>query len=56
MPPMMDDAWRQIKELFAEALQRPPPQRDAFLDDTCRYAEVRAQVEELLTPVRAASV
>src|SRR6266853_2960797 len=46
---MPSDRWQQIKELFNDALQREPPQREAFLVAACAGDdELRAEVEKLL--------
>jgi len=43
------DRWRQIDDLFAEALERPAGEREAFLAAACRGdAELLRAVEELL--------
>jgi len=41
--------WREIDDLFAEALDRPPAERGAFLDAACGGdPELRREVERLL--------
>jgi eukaryotic-like serine/threonine-protein kinase len=43
------DRWREIDLVFAEALDRPPAERKAFLDEACAGdAELRRAVERLL--------
>jgi eukaryotic-like serine/threonine-protein kinase len=43
------DRWREIDLVFAEALDRPPAERKAFLDEACAGdAELRTAVERLL--------
>ena len=43
------DRWRQVKALFAEALDRAPDARPAFLAAACPHdAALRHEVEELL--------
>ena len=43
------DRWREIDLVFAEALDRPPAGRKAFLDEACAGdAELRLAVERLL--------
>jgi serine/threonine protein kinase len=43
------DRWRQIDEVFAEALERSPAERAAFLDAACAGdPEMRLEVERLL--------
>src|SRR2546426_8551252 len=59
VPPVVDaasgtrmipsDRWRQVKALFAEALDRAPDARPAFLAAACPHdAAMRHEVEELL--------
>lgn len=46
---MNADAWRRIKDVCAGALERPPEERAAYLDETCGGdAGLRAEVESLL--------
>src|SRR2546429_589690 len=46
---MRPDRWQQIKELFNDALQREPAQREAFLVAACAGdSDLRAEVENLL--------
>ena len=46
---MTPERWQQIKELFNEALECEPIQRDEFLDRKCANDEtLRAEVESLL--------
>lgn len=41
--------WARTKELFDSARQKPPGERDAFLDKACGAdAPLRQEVEELL--------
>ena len=41
--------WSQVKEVFAEALEREGPAREAYLRETCGPdAELRAEVDRLL--------
>jgi eukaryotic-like serine/threonine-protein kinase len=43
------DRWQQIKEIFDDAMQRPPAERAAFLDEACANdRDLRAEVEKLL--------
>src|SRR5215471_7249399 len=41
--------WERIKALFEAALQQQPARRASFLVRTCPEAEVRLEVEKLLT-------
>jgi non-specific serine/threonine protein kinase/serine/threonine-protein kinase len=42
--------WREVKEVFAEAVELPPGERIAFLDEKCEgKPDVRAEVESLLS-------
>ena len=46
---MATDAWHRIKTVLAEALDRPPEVRRAFLDEACAGDHaLRAEVESLL--------
>ena len=43
------ERWRRIDAVFEAALETPPPERAAFLDETCGEDEdLRSQVEALL--------
>jgi len=45
-----DTNWERIKELLYQALQRPPEQRQLFLDSACGSdAVLRAEIESLLS-------
>ena len=42
-------SWRQVKEVFAEAVERDGPEREAYLRETCGPdANLRAEVDRLL--------
>ena len=48
--PAPSERFRRLKRLFAEALERPPAERDAFIEETCGAdaglaAELRALLE-----------
>lgn len=46
---MTPERWQQIKALLEEALERAPPERDAFLNEACAGDfSLRAEVEALL--------
>lgn len=46
---MTPERWQRIKALLADALERPPAERAAFLDEACGSdATLRAEVESLL--------
>jgi TolB-like protein len=45
---MKPEPWRQIEQLFHDALAREPGERATFLDDACADGEVRREVESLL--------
>lgn len=46
---MTPERWHQIKALLTDALERPPAERAAFLDEACGSdAALRAEVESLL--------
>lgn len=43
------ERWREVDRLFAEALDRPPAERPAFLEAACAGdTALRRQVERLL--------
>jgi serine/threonine protein kinase len=44
--------WERISELFAEAAQLPPDQRDAYLIQVCSDEAIRRQVHSLLAQPR----
>lgn len=45
---MEPERWRQIEQLYLSALQVEEKRRSAFLEDTCKDAGVRHEVESLL--------
>lgn len=50
---MDPERWRQVKQLFQEALERPSEARAAFLDEACSDdPELRAELESLLAAHR----
>ena len=50
MPAMTPERYQQISQLFDEALERPPDEREAFLKQASGDdLELRAEVEKLLT-------
>lgn len=44
-----DERWREVDELFDQALDISPEQWPAFLDESCPDDEVRRAVSQLLT-------
>jgi serine/threonine protein kinase/Tol biopolymer transport system component/tetratricopeptide (TPR) repeat protein len=43
------ERWKEVKEIFAAALERTPKERDAFLNDVCAGDEpLRHEVESLI--------
>ena len=43
------ERWTRVEQLYHEALEHPPPVREAFLDDVCAGdADLRAEIESLL--------
>src|SRR5882724_1829840 len=47
---MKAERWEKVIDLFQSALERPPEERAAFLDETCHDDEgMRREVESLLT-------
>ncbi len=45
---MNPERWRQIEQLYHDALERPEGERAAFLDKSCSDADLRREVEDLL--------
>src|SRR5262245_35846364 len=46
---MSPDRWQQIKQIFSDALEAAPAERNAFLVEACANdAELRQEVESLL--------
>ena len=46
---MTPERWRQIESLFVQAVDRPPSERDLFLDELCQGDdELRRELESLL--------
>jgi Tol biopolymer transport system component len=45
---MKADRWRQIEQLYHEARERAPGERDRFLHEACADETLRAEVESLL--------
>jgi len=45
---MTPERWQQVKKLLAEALEKAPEERRAYLDQTCREPELRREVESLI--------
>lgn len=45
---MSPEQWDSVRELFHAALDLPPRQRQAFLDEECPDPVIRAEVESLL--------
>src|SRR5262245_27597447 len=53
---MTPERWKQIDDLFNDALDRPPEERSAFLDGACAGdAELRGEVESMLAASLAAT-
>jgi len=50
---MTPEFWRQVDNLFAQALERDSDQRESFLVEACRGdAALRREVESLLSAHR----
>lgn len=45
---MGPDQWDVVRDLFHEAMDRPPEQRKAFITGACSDPEIRSEVESLL--------
>ena len=53
---MDSERWHEVDRLFAEALDRPPAERPAFLDAACAGdAALRRDVQRLLAADAAGS-
>jgi serine/threonine protein kinase/tetratricopeptide (TPR) repeat protein len=46
---MTPEYWQQIDYIFQEALQHPPHQRAALLDEACADEELRKEIESLIS-------
>ena len=45
---MTPEQWKNVKEVLASALERPPEERTAFLEQACDATEMRREVESLI--------
>ncbi|HEX4001137.1 MAG TPA: protein kinase [Candidatus Acidoferrales bacterium] len=45
---MTPERWQQVKKLLAEALEKAPEERRAYLDRACQEPEMRREVESLI--------
>jgi len=45
---MTPERWQQVKKLLAEALEKAPEERHAYLDRACAEPELRREVESLI--------
>jgi eukaryotic-like serine/threonine-protein kinase len=52
---MTPERWQEVKKILAEALERPPTERSAYLDRACAEPEVRREVESLIAAHEGAS-
>ncbi len=48
MIPADADRWQRMEELFLAAVELPPAERDAFLDEHCVDDDLRRQVEAMI--------
>jgi len=46
---MTPEQWQKVKKVVAEALEREPGERGAYLDAVCTDPELRSQVDSLIT-------
>src|SRR6185295_16595675 len=46
---MTPQRWHLIDKIFKSAIERPPADRPAFLTEVCDSAELRAEVESLIS-------
>jgi hypothetical protein len=54
---MIPERWQEVERLFHLALERPPLERDAFLDDSCAGdEELRSEVQSLLKNRRPTTI
>ena len=44
-----NERWQEVKRIAADALERPERERAALLERECTDADLRAQVEQLLS-------
>ena len=42
------ERWQEVKKVFADALERAPAQRPAYLDQACPEPDLRREVESLI--------
>jgi hypothetical protein len=42
------ERWRFLEELYRAAVEHPPEQRTAFIQDACPDEDLRREVESLL--------
>ena len=45
---MTPERWQEVKKVLAAALERPPEERPAYLDQTCTEPALRREVESLI--------
>jgi serine/threonine protein kinase len=45
---MTPEHWQEVKRMLAGALERPPSERRAYLDQVCTEPEVRREVDSLI--------
>lgn len=45
---MSDKNWENVKDLFSEAIEKPPEERDSFLEKACADQSLREEVRQLL--------
>src|SRR5687767_7831440 len=51
---MTSSNWQKVKEIFNSALELPPEERSAYLDDACGADnDLRSEVEKLLDSYRS---
>ena len=47
---MIPERWRQVKQIFQSAIERPPAERDGFISEACAHdPTLRRDVESLIS-------
>ena len=47
---MEGDNWQRVKQIFADALERPPDERVAFVSEACQDDTLGLEVDECFQP------
>jgi serine/threonine-protein kinase len=47
---MTPERWRQVKQIFQSAIERPPAERDGFISKACADdSALRSEIESLIS-------